>query len=146
MKKVIIYLLFYTFYLYCNCFIYNSLSLYLSSFIILLTTGGLCVLSRDESHARDEAPLALRYIVDCSQSSPTEALEFAEYMSHSNLYVDVWDADSLMLIGVIGIPLRRLMRQGQPVAKCVIECMYLYMYLSLYLFVYLSIYIHNMYL
>lgn len=82
----------------------------------------MCVLSRDEAHARDDTPLALRYIVDCSQSSSTEALEFAEYMSHSSLYVDVWDADSLMLIGTIGIPLRRLMRQGQPMSKCVIEC------------------------
>jgi hypothetical protein len=31
--------------------------------------------------------------------------------------VDVWDGDSLLLIGTFSVPLWRLMRQGQPVAK-----------------------------
>lgn len=84
--------------------------------------GEVCVLARDEAHARDEAPLALRYIIDCSSSSPTEGLEFAEYLAHSTLFIDVWDADSMILLGTCGVPLRRIMRQGQPVAKCALEC------------------------
>jgi hypothetical protein len=84
--------------------------------------GGVSVLCRAEAHARDEAPLSLRYLVDCSDGSPTEAFEFAEYLSRSALFVDVWDADSLMLIGTCSIPLRRIMRQGQSMVRSAIEC------------------------
>ena len=84
--------------------------------------GGVSVLCRAEAHARDEAPLSLRYLVDCSDGSPTEAFEFADYLAHSSLFVDVWDADSLMLIGTCSVPLRRVMRQGQTLARCAIEC------------------------
>jgi Ca2+-binding EF-hand superfamily protein len=83
--------------------------------------GQACVFARDEAHSRDETPLALRYIVDCSQSSPTEAHEFAEYLAHSTLFIDVWDTDSLLLVGTCGVPLRRIMRQGQSLMKSSIE-------------------------
>ena len=83
--------------------------------------GQACVFARDEAHSRDETPLALRYIVDCSQSSPTEAYEFAEYLAHSTLFIDVWDTDSLLLVGTCGVPLRRIMRQGQSIMKSSIE-------------------------
>jgi hypothetical protein len=84
--------------------------------------GELSVLARDEAHVRDEPPLTLRFFVDCSTASPNEATEFAEYLAHSSLYVDVWDADSLLHLGTCGIPLRRLMRQGQRVVKQAAEC------------------------
>lgn len=85
-------------------------------------SGQLSVLARDEAHARDEAPLSLRFSIDCSSVSPNEAKEFAEYLAKATLFVDVWDADSLLLLGTAGIPLRRLMRQRRPVTKCAIEC------------------------
>ena len=84
--------------------------------------GQACVLARDEAHVREEAPLALRYVIDCSSSSPIESTEFAEYLAHSTLYVDAWDADSLLLLGTIGVPLRRIMRQGSSHAKAALEC------------------------
>ena len=84
--------------------------------------GGVSVLCRAEASARDEAPLALRHLVDCSDGSPTEAFEFAEYLARSALFVDVWDGDSLMLIGTCSIPLRRIMRQGQSTVRSAIEC------------------------
>jgi len=84
--------------------------------------GQVSVLARDEAHARDEIPLALRYTIDSGAATPTEAIEFAEYLANGTLYVDVWDADSLILLGTCGIPLRRVMRQGQPMAKCALEC------------------------
>lgn len=83
--------------------------------------GQVSVLARTEAGASDQTPLALRYRIDCSVKSPLEGVEFAEYLAKSILYVDVWDADSLLLIGICGIPLRRLMRQGQPTTKCTIE-------------------------
>lgn len=70
----------------------------------------------------DEPALVLRYIIDCSRSSPFEAIEFAEYMADKSLYIDVWDADSLLPIGTYGIPLRMLMRQGALSVKHAIEC------------------------
>jgi hypothetical protein len=78
------------------------------------------VLCREDARTRDEAPLSLRYLIDCSDTSPTEAVEFAEYMAYHSLFVDVWDANSLMLLGTCSIPLRRIMRQGSPVVRCVL--------------------------
>ena len=84
--------------------------------------GQVSVLCRDDAHARDEAPLALRYLVDCSDSSPTEGYDFAEYMAKHSLFIDVWDSDSLLLLGTCCVPLKGVMRQGQPVARCAMEC------------------------
>ncbi|KAJ1442329.1 hypothetical protein B484DRAFT_442214 [Ochromonadaceae sp. CCMP2298] len=84
--------------------------------------GQLCVLARDEAYAREETPLTLRFLIDCSTASPNEAAEFAEYLAGSALYVDVWDANSLLHLGTCGIPLRRLMRQGQHAVKQAVEC------------------------
>ena len=84
--------------------------------------GQLSVLCREDSHARDEAPLAMRYLIDTSESSPSEGYDFADYLAHRSMFIDVWDADSLMLLGTCCVPLRRIMRQGQSVARCAIEC------------------------
>lgn len=80
------------------------------------------VLVRDEANSsRNEAPLVLRYIINSSEVSPLEAVEFAEYLAHGTLYVDTWDADSLLHIGTFGLPLSRLLRQGKSVAKAGLE-------------------------
>ena len=76
-------------------------------------------LARDEAYARDEPPLMLRYMIDCSTPLPSpvpgrsgaddgddgdqsslgagfgavqnsEAIEFAEYLARAILFVDVW--------------------------------------------------------
>ena len=68
------------------------------------------ILVRDIAHSRDEIPLALRYSIDCTgpavsdtgcNMSPDvlyEAKEFAEYLAVSSLFVEVWDAESLLLM------------------------------------------------
>ena len=84
--------------------------------------GEIGVLVRDTADSRNDPPLVLSHIVDCCDVSTLEAFEFANYLGHCKLYIDVWDADSLLLIGVCAVPLRRLMRQGQKVVKCAIEC------------------------
>jgi Ca2+-binding EF-hand superfamily protein len=85
--------------------------------------GEVHVLVRDEPTAgRDDTPLTMRYIVDCSQSSPHEAIEFVEYLANKSLYVDVWDSYAVMYLGTMGIPLRMLMRQNNPMVKNAIEC------------------------
>ena len=85
-------------------------------------TDEFSVLVRDEAtSSRHEAPLVLRYIVNAAEVSPLEAVEFAEYLAHGTLYVDVWDADSLLHIGTCALPLHRLLRQGQSVVKSGLE-------------------------
>ncbi|CAM9092799.1 unnamed protein product, partial [Laminaria digitata] len=48
---------------------------------------------------------------------PFEAQAFASYMAGSTLFVDVWDADALMHVGTLALPLRMLMRQQKGVVK-----------------------------
>ena len=80
------------------------------------------VLTREDSIDRNEATLAMRHKIDTSLSSPNEGQDFATYLARSTLFVDVWDADSLLYIGTCGIPLRKLMRQGEAQIGSSIEC------------------------
>ncbi len=84
--------------------------------------GEVNVFVRDDPQVRDQPPMVLRYMIDCSRSTPLEAMEFADYLAHKSLYVDLWDADGLLHLGTFGIPLRMLMRQGDPMVKHAIEC------------------------
>ena len=84
--------------------------------------GELSVLARDDAKSRDETPLAVRFHIDCSLVSPTEAVEFAEYLARSTLFIEVWDADSLLLLGQLGVPVHRLLRQGRKAVKGALEC------------------------
>jgi hypothetical protein len=84
--------------------------------------GEVNVFVRDDPQVRDQPPMVLRYIIDCSRSTPLEAFEFAEYLAQKSLYVDLWDADGLLHLGTFGIPLRMLMRQGDSMVKHAIEC------------------------
>jgi len=84
--------------------------------------GEVGVLVRDDPRVRSEPSLSIHHLVDCSQVSPCERYEFAEYLGTKILYADVWDADSRLLLGTCAIPLRRLLRQGESSVKCAIEC------------------------
>lgn len=83
---------------------------------------GVHALLREDAVDRLEATLAIRHLIDCSLSTPREVEDFAAYLAHSWLYVDVWDADALIYIGTAAIPLRRLMRQGEALVKSSLEC------------------------
>jgi Ca2+-binding EF-hand superfamily protein len=83
--------------------------------------GEVAVLAREDAATRDETPLLLRYPVDTSVGSPTESREFAEYLAKESLCIEVWDADASLLLGTAVLPLKRLMRQRNSVAKCAVE-------------------------
>ncbi|KRX06407.1 hypothetical protein PPERSA_05020 [Pseudocohnilembus persalinus] len=58
------------------------------------------------------------YEVDPSKYNYKEAhRDFIKYIAHKSLHVDIWNADSLMLYGTIKIPLKHLLRRGNPVAE-----------------------------
>ena len=76
--------------------------------ILPSAAGEIGVLVRDDAHARNETPLALRHSVDCSDVSLLENFHFADYLGHRMLYVDVWDADSHLMLGTCAVSLRKL--------------------------------------
>eukprot|EP01038_Epipyxis_sp_PR26KG_P004534 gene4534-6404_t len=109
--------------IYCSFQFYNCMPTRTEVMRVLpASPGEMCVLCREEAYAHDETPLALRFIIDCFSASPSEPYLFSEYVSKTILYVDVWDAEGLMLLGTCGIPLRKLLRQGQPFVKYAMEC------------------------
>ncbi|KAF4316256.1 hypothetical protein JM18_005250 [Phytophthora kernoviae] len=62
--------------------------------------------------------LAIQFDVDTTTTqNPLETRRFAEYLKWNNLYVDVWDADSLFQLGTFAIPLHELLRQGSGIKK-----------------------------
>ena len=82
--------------------------------------GGLSqpyILVRADKRGHRAPSLALKYVVDSSTTHPDAPRAFAEYLSYKNLYVDVWDGDSLMQIGSIAVEMRGLLRQGERVVK-----------------------------
>ncbi|RYG69216.1 hypothetical protein EON64_03285 [archaeon] len=83
--------------------------------------GSVHVLVRDEPSARRDPPLVLRYIVDNSKTSMYESYEFAGYLAQKSIYIDVWDADSMIYLGTVGIPCKLFMRQGAPYVKHAVE-------------------------
>lgn len=50
--------------------------------------------------------LQLRYMVDPSYMQPGEARVFSQYLLGQALHIDVWDGDSLLLIGSTTLPLK----------------------------------------
>ena len=81
------------------------------------------ILVREEvEHSRKEIPLVIRHVVDCDNVSNMEAYEFAKYLARGTLYVEVWDADSLLYLGTMPVPLRALCRRGETRASCTLEC------------------------
>lgn len=62
--------------------------------------------------------LAIQFDVDTTATrDPLEPRSFAAYLLQRNLYVDVWDADSLFQLGTFAVPLHELLRQGSGIKK-----------------------------
>uniref|UniRef100_H2ZKT2 Nephrocystin-4 n=1 Tax=Ciona savignyi TaxID=51511 RepID=H2ZKT2_CIOSA len=62
--------------------------------------------------------LEIKYHIDPVHMKPGENGTFLKYLSTHNLHVDVWDGDSLMLLGSLAVPLKHLLRGGKQ-AVCV---------------------------
>lgn len=66
----------------------------------------------------DKPSLAIQFELDTSATlNPLETRQFAEYLLTKNLFVDIWDADSLFLLGTFKVPLHELLRQGAGIKK-----------------------------
>ncbi|KAG2459473.1 NPHP4 protein, partial [Polypterus senegalus] len=61
--------------------------------------------------------LQLKYMVNPSFLKPGEKRCFIDYIAFHPLQIDVWDADSLLLIGSTSVTLKHLLRQGRPAVQ-----------------------------
>ncbi|KAM7100294.1 nephrocystin-4 isoform 3-T5 [Molossus nigricans] len=59
----------------------------------------------------------LRYLVDSGFLKPGERRWFTRYLAAQTLQIDVWDGDSLLLIGSAAVQLKHLLRQGRPAVQ-----------------------------
>uniref|UniRef100_A0A452HX64 Uncharacterized protein n=1 Tax=Gopherus agassizii TaxID=38772 RepID=A0A452HX64_9SAUR len=57
--------------------------------------------------------LQLKYMVDPGFLKPGEQRWFIRYIADHNLQIDIWDGDSLLLIGSAAVKLKHLLRQGR---------------------------------
>jgi nephrocystin-4 len=46
---------------------------------------------------------------------------FLQYLAHHAMFIDVWDGDSLHLIGTATLQLKELLRQGKEAVQCAHE-------------------------
>ena len=59
----------------------------------------------------------VRYNVDPSFMQAGENLSLLKYLHQQRLYIDMWDGDSLLLVGSTSIALKYLLRQGNPAVQ-----------------------------
>ncbi|XP_043355987.1 nephrocystin-4 isoform X5 [Dermochelys coriacea] len=57
--------------------------------------------------------LQIKYMVDPGFLKPGEQCWFIRYIADHNLQIDIWDGDSLLLIGSAAVKLKHLLRQGR---------------------------------
>uniref|UniRef100_A0A674KEW7 Nephrocystin 4 n=1 Tax=Terrapene triunguis TaxID=2587831 RepID=A0A674KEW7_9SAUR len=62
---------------------------------------------------RKSPGLQLKYMVDPGFLKPGEQRWFIRYIADHNLQIDIWDGDSLLLIGSAAVKLKHLLRQGR---------------------------------
>ncbi|XP_076860027.1 nephrocystin-4 [Brachyhypopomus gauderio] len=79
-----------------------------------------CVLSpvgADGTPSPGAPGLQLQYCVDPTTLKPGERVWFLRYLALHSLHIDVWDSDSLLLIGSSAVELKHVLRQGRPAVQ-----------------------------
>ncbi|KAI1719531.1 nephrocystin-4 [Ditylenchus destructor] len=76
----------------------------------------------DQILTRDSTGFAIKYVCDKASISPACPSDLIEYLAMNRLYVDVWDADSLIHIGSVAVPLRSLCRQNMEAVETEVQC------------------------
>ncbi|XP_052574700.1 nephrocystin-4 isoform X2 [Peromyscus californicus insignis] len=77
----------------------------------------LVPINKDGSFEAGSPGFQLRYMVDPGFLKPGEQRWFTHYLAAQTLQVDVWDGDSLLLIGSAGVQMKHLLRQGRPAVQ-----------------------------
>ncbi|XP_062046319.1 nephrocystin-4 isoform X2 [Lepus europaeus] len=78
----------------------------------------ILVLENTDGSSEAGAPgFQLKYTVDPEFLKPGEQRWFVHYLAAQVLQLDVWDGDSLLLLGSVGVPMKHLLRQGRPAVQ-----------------------------
>ncbi|XP_063516039.1 nephrocystin-4 isoform X10 [Pongo pygmaeus] len=77
----------------------------------------LMPVSRDGTFDAGSPGFQLRYMVGPGFLKPGERRCFARYLALQILQIDVWDGDSLLLIGSAAVHMKHLLRQGRPAVQ-----------------------------
>lgn len=83
-----------------------------------------CILVKCDKDGKpnNTAPgLQLKYTVDPAYMQSGEKRSFMQYLHEQRMYIDVWNGNSLMLIGSTSVELKYLMRQGQSSVQASLE-------------------------
>ncbi|NWH55931.1 NPHP4 protein, partial [Geococcyx californianus] len=70
-------------------------------------------LNKDGTLSTGPPGLQLKYMVDPNFLRPGEQRWFVRYLAEHSLQIDVWDGDSLLLVGSAAVKLEPLLRQGR---------------------------------
>ncbi|XP_021272984.1 nephrocystin-4 isoform X2 [Numida meleagris] len=81
----------------------------------------LLQLNKDGTPSTGAPGLQLRYMVDPTFLKPGEQRCFVHYLAEHSLQMDVWDGDSLLLVGSAAVKLKPLLRQGRPAVRTLHE-------------------------
>ncbi|XP_014676311.1 PREDICTED: nephrocystin-4-like, partial [Priapulus caudatus] len=74
-------------------------------------------LDRDGSMLKGPPGYQVKYVVDPRYMKPGESALFVRHLAMQTLHIDVWDGDSLLLIGSCAVELKHLCRQGRVAAQ-----------------------------
>ncbi|XP_015192646.2 nephrocystin-4 isoform X1 [Lepisosteus oculatus] len=81
----------------------------------------LAVINKDGIINSESPGLQLKYLLDPGFLKPGEKQWFLRYLAIHTLHIDVWDAESLLLIGSSAVELKHLLRQGRPAVQVMHE-------------------------
>ncbi|XP_072587222.1 nephrocystin-4 isoform X10 [Vulpes vulpes] len=82
----------------------------------------LLVLTDKDGSSDAGAPgFQLKYLVEPGFLKPGEQRWFTHYLAAQTLQIDVWDGDSLLLVGSAAVQMKHLLRQGRPAVQVLHE-------------------------
>ncbi|NXS76141.1 NPHP4 protein, partial [Pandion haliaetus] len=92
---------------------------------LVSTDGGLAAVpaqllvrvNKDGTLDSGPSGLQLKYMVDPAFLRPGEQRWFVRYLAEHSLQIDVWDGDSLLLVGSAAVKLESLLRQGRAAVR-----------------------------
>ncbi|XP_027964343.1 nephrocystin-4 isoform X2 [Eumetopias jubatus] len=81
----------------------------------------LVLTGKDDSSEAGPPGFQLKYLVEPGFLKPGEQRWFTHYLAAQTLQIDVWDGDSLLLVGSAAVQMKQLLRQGRPAVQVLHE-------------------------
>ncbi|KAK3594431.1 hypothetical protein CHS0354_000253 [Potamilus streckersoni] len=78
-------------------------------------------LDKDNTSLKGPPGLEVRYFMDPAFMKPGENQRFIQHLTQQTLHIDVWDGDSLILIGSTSVELKYLCRNGYEAVQTTFE-------------------------